>query len=181
MTKFGVFLSSTLCCKEPCMGRYDTMIFCCECIIYRLWAFYAQIWLKITIIEWHDFWYCNLKYEKIAFILILLTILTLNVKAGTRPYFKTIHLDKNVMHSNTTGNKSHRPILRYGSWILKLDIEVGLVVKNDLSFLRFCCLHTFICSLSLSCNFWLTFRNFPRKNSAFSAAWQIQNYRNRKR
>ena len=41
-------------------------------------------------------------------------------------------------------------------------------------------LHTLICFLSPPCNFWMIFKHFPTKNSAFSAACHIPNDRNRK-
>ena len=55
-------------------------------------------------------------------------------------------------------------------------------VKNNSSvdFDIFVRIHTLICFLSPPCNFGLIFKHFTQKNSAFSAAYHIQNYRNRK-
>ena len=79
------------------------------------------------------------------------------------------------MHSDKTGDRSHRPILKYSP--LKLIKEWKI---TPLSIVRFLVLlHTLICFLSPLCNFWLIFKNFLRKNPAFSAACYIQNLKGR--
>ena len=91
------------------------------------------------------------------------------------------------MHSNKTGNMSHRPILRY--WQLKLAYGWKITHKSILRFLFF--LHTLKCFFffvlffvffSPPCSFWLIFKHYTTKLSAFCAACHIQKLyvRNRK-
>ena len=75
-----------------------------------------------------------------------------------------------VMHSNKTGNKLHRPILRYG----QLKLVWKITHLSILRFLFFTYLN--VCFLPFSSNFWLIFKHFPTKHSALSAACHTQNY-----
>ena len=127
------------------------------------WAFFENPFLCKNVV----FFWEGRRFFPITFLRILLILMSIY-----------------VMHSNKTGNKSHRPILRYE----QLKVQ-GIMVKNNSSvdFEIFVFLHTLICFLSPPCNFWLIFKHFPTKNSAFSAACHIQigtglhkTYRNRK-
>ena len=82
----------------------------------------------------------------------------------------------------------------YVSWcmclfFMEINIDKDLILKIEvgiewniihLSISDFFFSHIIKCFLSHPCNFWLTFKHFLAKNSAFSAACHIQNYWNRK-
>ena len=86
------------------------------------------------------------------------------------------HFYTHVMHSQQNRERVTQAYFEIPT------IEVGIVMKNNSSvnFEIVVFLHTLIWFLSPPCNFWLIFKHFPTKNSPYSAAYHIQNYKNKK-